>query len=416
MSLSSGTGTVTAATATQLIVTLETAPVLGYLTVVVTSNGGSSGAAVQVATVIPAVVPKPITPTPILAIGSGIGVVAQVQVMDTATHNLLFQLTPFGNFTGGARVAVGDVNGDGALDVIVGAGPGGGPQVRVYDGKTGQPLSGFLGSFYGIQPSSFTGGVFVAVGDVNGDGFADVIVGADAGGGPQVDVFSGKDGSRLASFNALSASFTGGVRVAAGDVNGDGRADIIAAAGPGGGPQVTIYDGFNGIILNSFYAFQTNFHGGVNVAASDINGDGKADIIAAAGPGGGPQVTIYDGTSDAILDSFYAFQSNFHGGVNLAASDIDGDGRADIIAAAGAGGRPQVTIYDGTSGTILDSFYADPSNYGGDNATVSDTGPGRERQVDAFSLPSLALFDAFFAGAPHSRGGVFVGSQGGPVR
>src|SRR5207253_2172868 len=134
-------------------------------------------------------------------------------------------------FTGGVRVAAGDVNGDGLMDVIVGTGPGGGPNVKVFDGKDGA----LIRSFFAYDPG-FAGGVFVAAGDVNGDGKADIITGADSGGSPHVRVFDGGNGSELRSFLAFDAAFTGGVRVAAGDVNGDGKADIITGSGPGSGP------------------------------------------------------------------------------------------------------------------------------------------------------------------------------------
>src|SRR5262249_58503165 len=110
-------------------------------------------------------------------------------------------INPFGSFQGGTSVATGDFNGDRIPDVVVAAGAGGGPRVSVLDGKTGTPLSGLLGSFFAYAPT-FAGGVSVAVGDVNGDGTPDIITGAGPGGGPHVKVFSGKDGSELFSFFA----------------------------------------------------------------------------------------------------------------------------------------------------------------------------------------------------------------------
>src|SRR5207248_1324751 len=123
-----------------------------------------------------------------------------------------------------------------------------------------------------------TGGVSVAAGDINADGFDDIIAGAGAGGGPNVIVFSGKDGSLLRNFFAYDSAFTGGVTVAAGDVDGDGRFEIITGAGPGGGPNVGIFDG-DAQRMASFFAFDPAFTGGVYVATGRVRGIGFASII-----------------------------------------------------------------------------------------------------------------------------------------
>lgn len=160
-------------------------------------------------------------------------------------------------FAGGVSIAVGDINNDGVDDIIVGAGPGGGPHVRVIDGSKLDPAEGQLLSFFAF-PATFQGGVTVAAGDVNGDGFDDIIVGAGAGGGPHVKVFDGRDslaagdGAAVMSFMAYTPSFNGGVTVAAGDVNGDGRDDIITGAGPGG--HVKVFDGRNGAAIGEMMA------------------------------------------------------------------------------------------------------------------------------------------------------------------
>jgi hypothetical protein len=126
---------------------------------------------------------------------------------------------------------------------------------------------------------TFTGGIFVASGDVNGDGFADMIAGMDQGGAPQVSIFSGLDGSLLRSFLAFGPSFAGGVRVAAGDVNGDGRADVIVGAGPGGLPEVRVFSGLDGSMLASFLGADPSFAGGVFVGV--VPGPGAGAWLAA---------------------------------------------------------------------------------------------------------------------------------------
>lgn len=168
----------------------------------------------------------------------------------------------------------------------------------------------------------------------------------------------------LASFYATSSGFTGGIRLAAADLNGDGFADVIAVAGPGGGPQVTVFDGRSQSVIEAFYAVAPGFTGGLYVAAGDVNGDGKADIVVGADAGGGPQVTVFDGPTLAMLKSFYALASSFTGGVRVGVAEVNGN--EAIVAAAGPGGGPQVAMFDSGTLALLDSFYAtSPSFTGG---------------------------------------------------
>ncbi|QGJ71391.1 Hypothetical protein PBC10988_30960 [Planctomycetales bacterium 10988] len=269
-------------------------------------------------------------------------------------------------FTGGVRVATGDINGDGNMQIVTAAGPGGGPRIRVFDLEDGSVSSGALVDFYAYDPA-FTGGVFVAVADVNDDGFDDIITGADAGGGPHVRVFSGQDGSMLSEFYAYDVNFSGGVRVAAGDINDDGFAEVITAPGAGGGPHIRVFDGN---VSNSFpimgpatdfYAYDPAFLGGVFVASGDVNNDGFDDIITGADAGGGPHVRGFSSDDGSMLHDFYAYDPSFTGGVRVASFDYNDDGYDDIITAPGPVSGPAVRVFSGMDSSLLTSFFAGDS-------------------------------------------------------
>jgi hypothetical protein len=269
---------------------------------------------------------------------------ANGEIADTALLASFDAYDP--SFLGGVNVAVGKVDADNDQDVITGAGAGGGPHVKVIDGDKLTQIqangeianSALLAGFYAYAPE-FAGGVNVAAADVNGDGIADIITGAGPGGGPHVKVIDGTklgqlrtdaeiaDSALLGSFYAYAPAFSGGVYVAAGDLNGDGHADIVTGAGAGSGPHVKAIDGSklgqlqfdsepaNGALLASFFAYDPAFNGGVRVAVGVANSANALDIITGAGPGGGPHVKAFSSPSLSMLDSFYAYDPTFAGGV-----------------------------------------------------------------------------------------------------
>ena len=182
----------------------------------------------------------------------------------------------------------------------MGTGAGGGPRVRVLDGKSlGNTV---LKDFFAYE-DTFRGGVLVSSGDTNGDGVDDIITGTGVGGGPRVQVFSGKDNRVLRNEFAYEDSFRGGVLVSSGDTNGDGNDDIITGTGPGGGPVVRVLSGANGRELSSMFADDPSFRGGVRVDSRDVNGDGRDDIIAHVRHGNDDGFRVFDGTSSKFLNA-----------------------------------------------------------------------------------------------------------------
>ena len=321
-------------------------------------------------------------PNRLFAVGSTQN--ARVTVYDSNGGNALFSFRAFeGTFAGEARVAVGDVNADGFDDIIVGAGPGAGPRVQVFDGKTLTAANQTQIASFNAFDAGFVSGISVASGDINGDGFDDIIVGAGAGAGPHVKVFDGRTllaGAtfEIASFFAFDPGFVSGVNVASGNLNGDAFDDVVVGAGFGGGSHVKVFDGRSLVLgsateLASFFAFDAGFVGGLSVSTGDLNGDGRADVIVGSGGGTTSHVKVFDGKTIATrseLASYFAFDVGFNGGVNTSARDFNRDGIDDIIVGAGPGGTSHVRYFDGRSllaGTKreLASFFAIDASFTG---------------------------------------------------
>ena len=130
-----------------------------------------------------------------------------------------------------------------------------------------------------------------------------MIAGSGPGTKPEVAVFSGQTGVPLETLSPFSASFTGGVSVAAGDVNGSGSDDVIAATGSGTNSVIRVFAGATRTRLASFSPYSA-FTGGVSISAADLAGaGGPAELVTGPGPGGGSQVKVFAGTG-ALVASF----------------------------------------------------------------------------------------------------------------
>ncbi|MCK5416126.1 S8 family serine peptidase [Candidatus Parcubacteria bacterium] len=210
----------------------------------------------------------------------------------------------------------------------------------------------------------FMGGVTVSAGDINGNGKDEIVVGAGNGGGPHVRIFD-KKGNVKGQFFAYANNFRGGVNVAVGDIDGDGIDEIVTGAGNGGGPHVRIFDK-KGIVKSQFFGFDKNLRNGINVALINIIGGirsaGKEIAVAPLSNGTG-EVKILD-KNGKQLRKFYAFSRNFDGGIQIEGVDIDQDGLDEIVVAAGAGGTPHVRIME-VDGSLISSFYVFEAEYSG---------------------------------------------------
>ena len=253
-----------------------------------------------------------------------------------------------------------------------------------------------------FQPydAGFTGGVRVAASDINGDGMTDIITAAGPGGGPHIKVFDAKTGRDIGGFFSADPSFSGGLTVTTGDVDGDGRSEIIVGTDTGGGPRVTVfrYNLATGAFDNvaDFFAYSVDFNKGVRVAAADIDGDGRADIITAPATGGGPHVKVFSG-ADLLagnylspIRSFFAGSENDARGLFVAAGHISSKTSNDIVVSTGSTSTPTVRVYNGTTLDLI-QVMVPPNGQGGPSGLALDTYDDLSRAKLIYNFPNNVL-------------------------
>ncbi|WP_454918102.1 multicopper oxidase family protein [Xanthobacter sediminis] len=353
--------------------------------------------------VIPAVSPYAV------AVPGGSGRPAVVQVRDGKDDRLIATVTPFPGFEGALSVAMGDVDDDGVYDLVVGAGPGHGPEVAVYSGaakegaKDGKgPFVQEVARFTAFDPAA-TGGVSVASAQIDGTSADNIIVGSGPGVPGEVKVFRavrGPAGWAPAVFSSFSpyGADRSGVAISSGTVDfATGRQSILTAPGPGAPGRVKV---FAFPLLGRVGGAEGSVAAGVPTQAVAAQGGFSpfADICRSPVPVGAPVVTA----------EFAPFGDDYRGGLSLATGWLAGDlgGAERIVVGQSDGGAVKVF----TSGSALDGgppMYihgadAHPAVAFEEMASFFPAGPGR-RGVSVATTSTTSGADLLVA-APGETG------------
>ena len=266
-----------------------------------------------------------------------------------------------GENLGWSVAGAGDVDGDGTGDFIAGGPSQASGVVRVYSGATGAQLLALTGPGNGLG----FGMVVAGIGDTDGDGRADLLIGAEdaAGGSGQVFVVSGMDGATIRSHTDTAGTKYGYGVGALGDVSGDGVPDYAVGGGLGVGGYVEARSGADGSLLYTVPAQASSVElGFVWIdAVGDVNGDGRPDFFAAdindsSNRGRGYLVSGVDGAVIRTFDGSAA--GEFFGIARNGGNDADGDGIPDLFIAGyhngeGATNGGKAYVYSGATGALL---------------------------------------------------------------
>ncbi|MFH0818596.1 MAG: VCBS repeat domain-containing M23 family metallopeptidase [Patescibacteria group bacterium] len=240
-------------------------------------------------------------------------------------------------WTDNGDIAIGDVTGNGIKNIVIVPGKGKKVTVKIYS-----PNGKKIASFQAFPDSNKNGGR-VATGDIDGDGKDEIIVGSGPGRTSLVKVFSQRGTLKWKS-NAYLKKRTNGIDVDSGDIDGDGKDEIIVGSLSGSKSTIAIFDE-TGKRIKVFRAFGANYKGGVNVATGDIDQDGQDEIIVGTGGNTKGKVRVFESNGKQKEYTFIPFGSGFTGAVDVSTTDWENDGKDEIIMSQASNGEAWVKTY-----------------------------------------------------------------------
>ncbi len=218
---------------------------------------------------------------------------------------------------GGANVLVADLDHDGSDDLVFSQ--NGLVTVRVGGGSSAFRPFG----------AKYRGGIEIAAGQTDRNGSDELVLTPSSGLAATV-VITDLKGKAIRSWLAYRKEFTGGASVAIGDLDGDGKREIFTGPGRGGGPHVRSFRTDGSPWAGGFFAFDQRQTGGASVAVGDVNGDGRDELVVGSGPGSVPTVRVY-GSNMRLLSEFALGSKAASVAVKPVLSDLDGDGKREIL-------------------------------------------------------------------------------------